>query len=248
MKVNSTELQNNFGKDLMLAAQEEIIVTRNGRAIARLSPIHEENSRNGVTSDRVAETAERYTFGSYGGRQASYEEYLHLTQTTEDRYEYIDGEIYLLASPKTAHQRTLAELFGVFYNWFQGKKCTPLMAPYDITLRRSPEDNNIVQPDMMVICDLEENLDENDYYKGVPALVVEILSEQTRSKDLVKKLDLYMCCGVTEYWIVNPLNKEVVVYLFADKDISNNATYHLSERAQSYIFQGLSVELAKIFK
>ena len=101
---------------------------------------------------------------------------------------------------------------------------------------------------MMVICDLEENLDENDYYKGVPALVVEILSEQTRSKDLVKKLDLYMCCGVTEYWIVNPLNKEVVVYLFADKDISNNATYHLSERAQSYIFQGLSVELAKIFK
>lgn len=52
MKVNSTELQNNFGKYLMLAAQEEIIVTRNGRAIARLSPIHEENSRNGVTSDR----------------------------------------------------------------------------------------------------------------------------------------------------------------------------------------------------
>jgi Uma2 family endonuclease len=56
----------------------------------------------------------------------------------------------------------------------------------------------------MVICDLEEKLDERDYYMGTPALVVEILSESTRRKDLVKKLDLYMSTGIKEYWIVNP--------------------------------------------
>ena len=77
----------------------------------------------------------------------------------------------------------------------------------------------------MVICDLEENLNEKDYYMGVPALVVEIISESTRSKDFVKKLDLYMSTGITEYWIVNPLNREVTVFLFEANDISKSATY-----------------------
>jgi prevent-host-death family protein len=176
--VNSTELQNNFGKYLMLAAQEDIIITRNGLEIARLSAI-----RNAVSdhSMAVAEIAEQYTYDGYGGWKASYEEFLKLTQDTEERYEYIDGEIYYLASPRTAHQIVLAGLFGIFYIWFQGKKCTPLVAPYDITLKRTPEKINVVQPDIMVICDLEERLDEKDYYQGVPALVVVIIYEGTRS-------------------------------------------------------------------
>ena len=244
MKVSSTELQNNFGKYLMLAVQDDIIITRNGREIAKLTAIGEGVSDD-VSSGTVLEKAEAY---GYGGRKATYEEFLELTRDTEERYEYIDGEIYLLASPKTTHQLALTELFGIFYNWFQGKECTPLVAPYDITLRRHPENINIVQPDIVVICDLEENLGEDDYYTGVPSLVVEILSEGTRSKDLIKKLDLYMSCGVQEYWIVNPVNREVTVYLFADKNISSHLTYRKTETAQSCVFEGLAVELRKIFK
>lgn len=39
--INSTELQNNFGKYLMLSAAEDIIITRNGTEIARLSAIRD---------------------------------------------------------------------------------------------------------------------------------------------------------------------------------------------------------------
>jgi prevent-host-death family protein len=245
MKVNSTELQNNFGKYLMLAAKEDIIITRNGTEIAKLTAIGNAAANRNAAPGTVSERAEKY---GYGGRKASYEEFLELTKDTEERYEYIDGEIYLLASPKTAHQIALTELFVIFYNWFQGKKCRPFVAPYDITLKRNQENINIVQPDIMVICDLEEKLDENDYYKGVPALVVEILSEGTRSKDLIKKLDLYMSCDVREYWIVNPMSREFTVYLFEDKDISSHITYKKSETAQSYFFEGLSAELDRVFK
>ncbi len=242
MKVNSTELQNNFGKYLMLAAKEDIIITRNGMEIAILSAV---DTACGTVSGAVREKAEEY---SSGGRRASYDEFLELSRNEAERYEYIDGEIYLLASPKTAHQKALTELLVIFYNWFQGKKCTPLVAPYDITLKRNQENINVVQPDIMVICDLEEKLDENDYYQGVPDLVVEILSEGTRSKDLIQKLDLYMSCDVQEYWIVNPLSREVSVYLFADKNIDNSITFRKSEIVQSYVFKGLSVELDRIFK
>lgn len=245
MKVNSTELQNNFGKYLMLATREDIIITRNGTEIAKLSALGNTDAEYGAESEIIREKAEDYR---YGGRKASYEEFLELSQNSDERYEYIDGEIYLLASPKTTHQTALTELLVIFYNWFQGKKCTPMVAPYDITLKRNPENINVVQPDVMVICDLEENLDENDYYMGVPSLVVEILSAGTRGKDLIKKLDLYMSCGVREYWIVNPLNREVTVYLFEDQDISNSITYRKSETVQSFIFPGLSAELDRVFK
>jgi Uma2 family endonuclease len=239
--ISSTEAQNNFGKYLMLAAKEDIIITRNGTVIAKLCGTID----NRTGSQAVKEKASAY---GYGGRKASYEEFLELTKDTEDRYEYIDGEIYYLASPKTAHQVALTELFGIFYNWFQGETCTPLVAPYDITLRRKKDDINIVQPDIMVICDLENNLDKRDYYQGVPTLVVEILSEGTRRKDLINKLDLYMSCGISEYWIVNPLNKEITIYEFADGDIKQHSTYIRNDTAQSFSFQGLTAQLTRIFK
>jgi len=245
MKVNSTELQNNFGKYLMLAAKEDIIITRNGTEIAKLTAISSGIKESNISPDAVMEKAEDY---GYGDRKVTYQEFLELSKNTEEQYEYIDGEIYLMASPKTIHQLTLTELFGIFYNWFQGKTCTPMVAPYDITLKRNPDNINVVQPDLMVICDLEEKLDANDYYQGVPDLVVEILSAGTRRKDLIKKLDLYMSCGIREYWIINPLNREVTVYLFAEQNISDSITYRKSETVQSYIFPGLSVALDNILK
>lgn len=244
MIVSSTELQNNFGKYLMLAVTEDIIITRNGTEIAKLTAIRTPLTNGKGMPDLASERAVEYY---YGGRKATYEEFLELTRDTEDRYEYIDGEIYVMDSPKTTHQIALTELFVIFYNWFQGKRCRSFVAPYDITLKRNQDNINIVQPDIMVICDLEENLDENDYYQGVPALVVEILSESTRRKDLIKKLDLYMSCGVREYWIANPMSKEVTVYLLADNNIKDNITYRKPETAPSYIFEGLSVELDRVF-
>lgn len=242
MIVSSTELQNNFGKYLMLAAKEDIIITRNGTIIARLSAVG--GTVPGADAEAVAENPTKGSY--YGGQRASYREYLELTKDSEDRYEYIDGEIYYLASPKTVHQLALAELFGIFYNWFRDKDCRPLVAPYDITLMRHAEDINVVQPDIMVICDLEEGVGEDGYYKGVPALVVEILSEGTCGKDMVKKLDLYMSCGVKEYWLVNPLNGEITLYRFEAKNISDSITFRKPEEARSFIFPGLAADLTQI--
>ncbi|SDN71258.1 type II toxin-antitoxin system Phd/YefM family antitoxin [Bacillus sp. OK048] len=245
MIISSTELQNNFGKYLMLAVQEDILITRNGLEIAKLTSIKESASGYTNVTDEIHEKAPEY---SLLGKKASYDEFLQLQQASDERYEYIDGEIYLLASPKTVHQIVITELFGIFYNFFQDTNCTPIVAPYDIELRGTSENINIVQPDIMIICDLEEKLNEDDYYKGVPSLVVEVLSKSTRRKDLIKKLDLYMSCGVREYWIVNPDNKEVTVYLFEDNNISNSTTYKNSDAAQSFIFTGLSAEIRRIFR
>ncbi|HBF39231.1 MAG TPA: prevent-host-death protein [Firmicutes bacterium] len=242
MIVDSSELKNNLQKYLRLTGREEIIITHNGTKTAKLSAY--DDTLPAVGNGSVKEEAKLY-FDS--PRKVSYEEFQALSESSEERYEYIDGEIYLLASPKAIHQKILSELHGVFHNWFAGKKCRPFFAPFDITLKRSPENINVVQPDLMVICDFEENINEKGYYMGVPALVVEVISESTRSKDFVRKLDLYMSTGVQEYWIINPLNGEVSVYRFEDGNIQQNTTYKDKETARSICFPGLEVNLEQFF-
>jgi prevent-host-death family protein len=242
MIINSTDIKNNFGKYIRLAAKEDIIITKNGRTVGKLVACQEEAGENRET---VRENAAAY---NYDRRKVSYEEFLEISANSEERYEYIDGEIYLLASPKTTHQKILLEMSSAFYNWFKGKKCTPMIAPYDIKLKRNESNKNLVQPDLMVICDLEEKLGADDYYTGVPALMVEIISQSTKSKDYVRKLDLYMCCGVSEYWIVNPDSGEVHVHLFKDGDIFTTKTFPFAEEIKSFYFEGLTLSLRDFAK
>ena len=246
MIVSSTEVQNNFGKYLMLAAKEEIIITRNGIEIARLQSM-EGKPEPILQESMVKETAEPYHFK---GKKASYEEFLELIRNDEvNRYEYIDGKIYLLASPTISHQYVVTEMLAIFHQWFREKECRPFTAPNDICLRRrNYDDPNVVQPDLMVICDLDDHLNEKDFYTGTPSLLVEVLSQSTQNNDLVRKLDLYMESGVKEYWIVNPFNKEVMIYEFENHGVKNMMTFKHRETAQSFLFEGLSVELEAIFR
>jgi Uma2 family endonuclease len=246
MIVNSTELQNNFGKYLYLSVQEEIIITKNGIEIAKLCAINK-NRQKIDTPDGRSLVMEEAAYYSYGGRKASWEEFIKLTKGNEERYEYIDGEIYFMTSPKAPHQIALTELHGAFYNWFKGKKCIPMIAPYDINLKRDRNDKNRVQPDLMVICDHKEKISKNGFYMGIPVLLVEIISENTHKKDLVRKFELYMESGIREYWIVNPLIREIRVYLFKNKEIESSITFIKDDIAVSYCFEGLSVKLADVF-
>ncbi len=243
MLVTATELKNKLGKYLREAMREDVIVVSNGRKVARLSAYDEYDVHAGLSLP-IGERAELYA--AYP-RKATYEEYLELTNSSEERFEYIDGEIYYMASPKTIHQQILGELYYVFASWFRGRSCRPMLAPYDITLKRNAANINIVQPDLMVICDIEEKRNDKDYYMGVPSLVVEILSESTRGKDSVKKLDLYLSTGVQEYWIVNPFNQEITVFQFADGDVTVSRAYHRGEIADSFTFKGLQIAVGSLF-
>mgnify|MGYP000855895751 CR=1 FL=1 len=267
MIVNATDLKNNLGKYLRLSATEDIIVSSNGRKIARLSAFGDseaqsadqskvmyELSEENSTHSLCAEDEKTYIFEkardySSFPRKATYEEFLALVADCDEhaQYEYIDGEIYLLASPRVSHQKVLGRVYGLFFNWFDNKKCSPLSSPFDITLKRDNGNINVVQPDLIVICDLEEKTNERDYYMGIPTLAVEVLSDSTRRKDCVKKLDLYMSTGIKEYWVINPSNKEITVYLFADNVFSQSITYRNDEVAASILFEGLQVPLAKLF-
>ncbi len=240
MRVNTTDLQNAFGKYLSLTEKEDIIITKNGKNVAKLTRytepdyflLHEE-AKEYLTPKRI-----------------SYEEYLTLINSSDQRYELIDGEIYLMTSPSFSHQLVVNEIAGHFYNFFKGKPCRSLTAPLDVRLfgfaTKFEEDPNVVQPDLIVICDLDK-VNADNKYEGIPALIVEVLSPSTKSKDLVTKLNLYMKSGVSEFWVVDLEGKRIMQYSFSkERDIRSLTVIQEEDTVRSTVFEGLKLHLKDI--
>jgi Uma2 family endonuclease len=240
MRISSTEVQNSFGKYLkMVLEQEPVIITRNGRDVARIDRF------SGSGTLILAEPSDSSAYIA-SAKKVSYQDYLELTANSEDRYELIDGELYLQDSPVYHHQAVLGELFSCFHSWFKGKSCRPLYAPFDVTLLKGPDNINVVQPDILVICDMDK-IDSQGKYHGVPTLVVEAVSPSTKRKDMLKKLDLYLQTGVSEYWLIDPDKRAAYLYSFATGDITDNQVTVGDGVIRSNCFPGLEVRLSDLF-
>lgn len=238
LEITSTEAQNNFGRYLKLAWFEDIIITRNGKRTVVIKRYED----LGMEINIAAEKAQTY---GWDKENISYEDFLKLSEGSENRYEYIDGEVYLLASPSYGHQKIIMEISNAFYNFFKGKDCQPLNSPFDVTITVN-DNKNVVQPDIIVICD-KENINEKGKYTGIPGLVVEVLSPSTQKKDMLKKLNLYLNGGVKEYWIVNPERREAYIYSFNEFDIKEYIVCKGNEQVKSLVFEGLSISIDELF-
>ena len=51
---------------------------------------------------------------------------------------------------------------------------------------------------------------------GAPDFCLEIVSESTRRKDYIKKLQKYVDAGVREYWILDPERRMLATYDWRD--------------------------------
>lgn len=242
MKVSATDMKNNFGTYLKKCMEEDVFISKNEHIIARLSKYDDPEK----VCLMIKEGGAPYT---WSGKRVTYEEYLKITEENDERYEYIDGEVFLLSSPGMAHQIVHSNLNRCLMNWFVGKKCRVFSAPFDVTLPgEKMKDKNVVEPDLLVSCDYSEQRDVYDRYTGVPSLVAEILSPDTRSRDYVTKLHVYMHGGVREYWIVDPQNKKVIQYHFEDKELCEILTYNYPDVVKSILFSGLAVPMEEIFR
>ena len=162
--------------------------------------------------------------------------------------EYINGEMIVLNSPNVNHQNISGALYLFLSSYLKGKKCKVFFAPFDVKLfKNNIKVPDILQPDLLIACDLPEQIDGKGRYTGVPTLVIEILSPGTRTKDMVDKLNSYMQSGVREYWVADPENKTVLVYGFKDFQIDDFKTCKPGDVIKSYFFDWLEAPVNEIF-
>lgn len=168
-----------------------------------------------------------------------------------ERIEIIDGEVFMMATPSRIHQKISGELFRQLANYLEGKKCEVYPAPFAVRLFERdgdrPEDaDTVVEPDISVVCG-RSKLDRYGC-KGAPDLIVEILSPSSLRHDRLVKLNLYQRAGVREYWIVDPENRSVMVFL-PDRSgfFKLCEDYGREDVAKVSVLDGCFIELSKVF-
>ena len=171
----------------------------------------------------------------------------------EERWELIEGTAWNMSpAPGRLHQEILGEFFQRIKNCVDNRNCKVYAAPFDVLLPaigEIEEDNatTVVQPDISVICDTGKLTEKG--CTGAPDWIVEILSPGTSKKDFNNKMTLYEKHRVREYWIVDPGNAYVHVYLLDDKNkypeapdiYLRNAVIHCA------VLKGLKIDLSGIF-
>jgi Uma2 family endonuclease len=176
----------------------------------------------------------------------------YLKWNFEERVELIKGKIFKMSpSPNTAHQRISSRLHLAIGNYLQGKKCEVFSAPFDVRIPRKSKDNKdiitVLQPDICVICDAAKI--EEQGCLGAPDFVIEILSPANRKKELKYKHNIYQEAGVKEYWVIDPTDKSVQVYLLLDSKLLADGHLYAEDQdiVTSTTIPGLSVDLSALF-
>jgi len=164
----------------------------------------------------------------------------------ENRYEVINGKLYMLASPSTVHQRLSVEISGQIRNYLEGKTCEVFAAPMNVFLdEKMQKSNKAVQPDIFIVCD--KNKKGKNHIIGVPDLIIEILSPTNMFHDKDTKLDLYLETGVKEYWIVDPIYRRITKYVLKEEAYLMTR-YRITEKVKSYLFPGLAIDISEIYE
>lgn len=201
-----------------------------------LKPIIEDTIGEEVC--QVSKVSEHLTYGvNSADSQKQQGEY-----TVEDYYavpvgrrvELIDGVIYDMSAPSVVHQDIVGNVFYQISSQIKKNNdtCRTRMSPIDVQL--NCDDKTMLQPDMIIVCN--PDLTKKWGILGAPDFVLEVISESTRKQDYFQKMTKYMEAGVREYWVINPLRKELTVYDFMGDE--GPITYSLTGTVGLAIYNG----------
>jgi Uma2 family endonuclease len=153
------------------------------------------------------------------GPRQGYWTYDHYAAMQDDgqRYEIVDGVLYMTPSPSGSHQATVGEFFAYLRIYVQlAGLGRVFMAPFDVELATDV----VVQPDVFVLLNAGLEKYTEKRIIGAPDLVVEVASPSTTTYDRHNKYVAYTQARVPEYWIADPIAHTVEVLIL------EAGTYH----------------------
>jgi Uma2 family endonuclease len=161
-----------------------------------------------------------------------------------NRYEVIDGELYVSPPPIREHQHASGQLFGRLWSYLQANPIGIVYsAPFGVILRRPSG----VQPDLVYVANEIEEILTDQGASGAPDLVVEILSPSTRARDRGIKLREYETAGVRYYWIADPRARTLEERVLGEDGYGPPTVYHVGDAFRPALFPGLTIEVARLW-
>ena len=174
----------------------------------------------------------------------TYAEYLNEPEVMA-RFDIIDGEVIMSASPSFTHQMILANLH-LLVHYFVNERQSGwvLFAPMDVIVQEEPL--RVRQPDLLFVSNENRSIIGRHIHGG-PDLVVEVLSPSNSRRDIESKLADYAQIGVLESWIVSPEGRTVEVLTLKDGSWERSSLHGLGDAVESTVLAGVTIPVSEIF-
>ncbi len=138
-------------------------------------------------------------------------EYLSFERESRERHEYYKGEIFLMSGASFKHNVIEDNLRGMLHAFLKGKKCRSFGSNLRIHI---PKNTLYTYPDILIVCDKPEFLDNEFDTLLNPSVIIEILSLSTGNYDRGAKFDLYREIEtLKEYILIDSATTHCIHYI-----------------------------------
>ena len=127
-----------------------------------------------------------------------------------NRYEVIDGEVLVTPAPSPAHQNVVTKLLIAIRAYVERHGLGVVLPDVDVLFATG----QFLRPDIVFVPNDRRDGISDRGIEVAPGLIVEVQSPTSASIDRVKKPRRYGDFGVPEYWVADPLTREVLVWRF----------------------------------
>ena len=124
-------------------------------------------------------------------------EYFLLEEAGDVRHEFINGNLIEMSGASREHHKICKNLLRFLENCLKEKEYEVFIENMKVKI---PNESQFYYPDIFVTREAET--DENKYVQFEPELIVEVLSETTRSKDMVDKFIQYRKIQTLNYYMI----------------------------------------------
>ena len=179
--------------------------------------------------------------------KVTWEEFRNMELDDNDPYIYelFNGIIMKRAAPSLIHQKASRNLVTDITNFL---RLNPLGEVYSAPVDVEFDKYNAFQPDLAFVSNERSFLfEDGDYIKGVPDLIVEIISPGNVRRDRVEKKEICQQFAVREYWLIDPLSQTVEIYVMRDNAYQLHDFLEQTGKATSTVITGFELEISTLF-
>ncbi|MEM9215740.1 MAG: Uma2 family endonuclease [Cyanobacteria bacterium P01_F01_bin.150] len=173
----------------------------------------------------------------------SADEYLAFEQTSQQKHEYHNGQIYAMAGASNNHVIIAGNLFATLRFNLRGTGCRPYMADTKVHISAK---STYYYPDVVVSCDRRES--GLNSFLSYPCLIVEVLSDTTEAFDRGDKFaDYRNLNSLSEYVLIS--QKRIAIDIFHR---NQQGQWVLSTYSGNQTFQlqsiNVEIEVAELYE